>query len=824
MTAPFSAEIPRLLQVHLEHLTSSAISIDVIQERGYSSVLGKTALRDAGFSKSQQRAPGILIPLHGVDGSVIGHQYRPDKPREDTKRGRLIKYENPTGSSVRLDIPPRCRGELGNPAGPVWFTEGVKKVDSLASAGACAVGLTGVWGFKGRNPLGGTTILADFDYIALKDRDVYLVFDSDSSSNAQVRMALSRLRDHLARKGARVHLVQLQPGASDEKTGADDYLARGHTLEDLVKLEVQEPPSSRPTLRQHTNDIYCIEGGRICWIKQSQDGEVTVPLCNFTARITEVVTRDNGVDLTKSLTVIGVEGSGEPLPIVEVPTTGFESMGWVTAEWDTRAIISASQTAKARLREAMLLQSQDATRRDIFTHTGWRDIGGTPVYLSAGGAIGIPNIEVEVEEGLKNYCLPPLAEDPAEALRASYEFLSIASPRVTFPLWASMYLAPLSAILEPAFTLFLVGHSGSFKSTLSALALNHYGQRFDEFHLPAAWRDTENKLEKLLFLAKDMPLIIDDWAPGSDSAKARELEVKAEHVIRAQGNRQGRGRLRSDTSSRKTYIPRGLLITSGEQLPSGHSHTARIFAIELDGGDIDRDRLTAAQQQKHLYSLAMSHYIAWLQKQWDILRKDLPKQFLAWRDQVRSSSHHPRLPGVVANLYAGLSCALDFMAEQGVVTEDEAKKKAEEGLGIFIGISSEQAGRVEEERPAKRFIEALRTLVSQGKAVLWSKDDEAPRKLAPGETMVGWTDTDGHVMLNPGAAYAAVRQYSQYADAPFTYKQNAVWKDLRQLNYIEYLNGRNTVNARIYNRVEKVIKLRKWALQGNNSEQQNMEF
>ena len=127
---PFSTDVPELLQKHLEYLQTSAISIDVIRGRGYKSVLGKTPLKEAGFGKVQQRVPGILIPLHGVDGTVIGFQYRPDKPRLNA-RGKPIKYENPTGSSVRLDVPPRCREQLGDPSVPICFTEGAKKADSL---------------------------------------------------------------------------------------------------------------------------------------------------------------------------------------------------------------------------------------------------------------------------------------------------------------------------------------------------------------------------------------------------------------------------------------------------------------------------------------------------------------------------------------------------------------------------------------------------------------------------------------------------------------------------------------------------------------------
>ena len=102
---PSSSEVPQLLPTHLDHIRASAISLEVIQDRGYRSVLGKKHLADLGFSRVQQRTPGILIPLHGTEGSLAGYQYRPDSPRLNRK-GKPTKYENPQGSSVRLDVPP----------------------------------------------------------------------------------------------------------------------------------------------------------------------------------------------------------------------------------------------------------------------------------------------------------------------------------------------------------------------------------------------------------------------------------------------------------------------------------------------------------------------------------------------------------------------------------------------------------------------------------------------------------------------------------------------------------------------------------------------
>ncbi len=294
-TDPYSKEVRQLLTTHLEHLTKSAISIEVIKERGYISVMGKTPLKDVGFSKTQSRTPGILMPLHGVDGTIVGHQYRPDTPRTNSK-WRPIKYENPLKSSVRIDMPPRCLAMIGDPHASIFITEGIKKVDALASAGACAIGLTGVWGFKGKNDLGGTAVLADFHYITWKDRLVYLVFDSDSSTNPQVGLALKILSEILSRKGAKVRILQLPAGPDGEKVGADDYLAQGHTLQDLIGLELIDEQTVKQTLKERSAEQYLIEDGRICWNKQTPKGRVVTPRGKSTAHNTSEILREDGED------------------------------------------------------------------------------------------------------------------------------------------------------------------------------------------------------------------------------------------------------------------------------------------------------------------------------------------------------------------------------------------------------------------------------------------------------------------------------------------------------------------------------------------------
>jgi len=233
---------------HLKMLREgSGISEDAIASRGYRTVTDARELEHYGFSRDQRRVPGLLMPVHCTDGTNSLHSYRPDNPREirsgkgkDYKH-KILKYELPQGQGVRLDCPPACLSQLGNPQIPLWITEGQKKADALASRNQCVIALLDLWNFNGKNSFGGTTFLADWGYIALKDRDVRIVFDSDVMTKTQVRQALDRLKEHLERKGAHVGVVYL-PKRKDGKNGVDDYLASGHSMDDLgALLEAPRP-------------------------------------------------------------------------------------------------------------------------------------------------------------------------------------------------------------------------------------------------------------------------------------------------------------------------------------------------------------------------------------------------------------------------------------------------------------------------------------------------------------------------------------------------------------------------------------------------------
>jgi putative DNA primase/helicase len=242
---------------HAALIAQSGISRDVAEARGYRTVTKKGELRDLGFSQSQARVPALLVPVHAVVGGVALYQIRPDAPR--MKKGKTLKYETPLGARMALDVPPSARGQIGNPNIPLFITEGVRKADSAVSKGMCCVALLGVWNWRGANEDGGKVALADWEFVALNDRQVFVVFDSDVMLKPEVHGALSRLKAFLESRKARVAVIYLPPGGGGVKVGLDDYLAARHGVDDLLCLasstvrpspEEEAGPEKEPTQGQ----------------------------------------------------------------------------------------------------------------------------------------------------------------------------------------------------------------------------------------------------------------------------------------------------------------------------------------------------------------------------------------------------------------------------------------------------------------------------------------------------------------------------------------------------------------------------------------------
>jgi predicted P-loop ATPase len=161
------------------------------------------------------------------------------------------KYLMAYGTRPRLYLPPCDPALLADTALPVIFTEGEKKTLALwrmALETANATGKPaflpmsspGAWSWRGVIGTCATAngervaekgVIPDLDRIEWLGRKVWILFDSNTSTNSSVAAARRYLALELKRRGADVYLADLPGGVG--VNGCDDYLA----LHGPVKLQ-----------------------------------------------------------------------------------------------------------------------------------------------------------------------------------------------------------------------------------------------------------------------------------------------------------------------------------------------------------------------------------------------------------------------------------------------------------------------------------------------------------------------------------------------------------------------------------------------------------
>lgn len=233
----------RLLTIHRKELEASCISEGVIEDRGYQSVAWnadslvtvRKKLRERGISSQAlyaEEGSGLLMPMYDALGENGSYQFKPRIPAFDDVKKRKIRYFSASGDRYRgFDIHPWNTEAMRSDV-DLWITEGIKKGDSLTSLGLCALSLSGVdaWLKEGMSSI-------EWREIALRDRIVWLCFDSDWKENPNVLRALSEAGKWLTNRGARVRYVTPQRGK-----GVDDHFAAGGTIDELkASAELKAP-------------------------------------------------------------------------------------------------------------------------------------------------------------------------------------------------------------------------------------------------------------------------------------------------------------------------------------------------------------------------------------------------------------------------------------------------------------------------------------------------------------------------------------------------------------------------------------------------------
>jgi hypothetical protein len=633
--------------------------------------------------------------------------------------------------------------------------------------------------------------------------------------------ACADLMDAAGRRGAARDLCRSLGGDPEELA----RLLEQKWAEALTAAEQApaEPDSTPPGPRYHDTEGY------LALVRPTRDGDVTIPLANWMARIREQTLIDDGAERRITLAIEGQLADGSPLPRADVAARDFPWMRWPVEVWGTRAVVHAGAAVADHARAAIQLLSGDVPTRTVYAHTGWREVDGQWVYLNGAGGIGpagiVPGIEVQLPDALAGYVLPAPPQGPAlvEAVRASLGILDLGPDRITVPLLGSVY----RAVLGPAdYTLHLSGPTGCYKTEAAALPQQHFGAGLDARHLPGSWASTGNSLEVLAHAAADALLAVDDFAPNGSTADVQRMHREADRLLRAQGNRAGRGRLRPDGTLRPVRPPRCTILSTGEDVPRGQSLRARMLVLEIAPGDLGppppapNTALTACQRDAAAgqYAMALAGFLRWLAPQYPAVRDGLRAETAALRERFQAEGQHARTPAVLADLAAGWRWLLDYAQAVGAIDQAERERLDARVWSALLAVGAEQAEQVQAAEPAQHYLRLLAAALASGRAHVAGPDGGAPSGPAawgwrevefptreglssrwdPLGRRVGWLD-GGNLYLEPEAAYAEVQELARHQAESLSISARTLRKRLSQQKLLASTGtagGRKTLTIR----------------------------
>ncbi len=386
------------------------------------------------------------------------------------------------------------------------------------------------------------------------------------------------------------------------------------------------------------------------------------------------------------------------------------------------------------------------------------------MYVHADGVIGGTNdgtIKPIFDSGMMRFALPGEVDGgQQEHVKSVLSLTKLGPPEVMYPLVAGAFRAVLG---KPNHGMWLVGQTGIYKSEVASLIQRFFGAGMDASNLPGSWSSTDNALEQQAYRLKDSLFVVDDWKVSPQTREA--MERKADRLFRGLGNNQGRGRLRADLTSRPTWYPRSLVLSTGEQAPEGASLLARLFVISLKAGDIASGDLTECQKAASggEYAAVMRDFIEWLAPGYEEVQEHLAEAEA--HADAKVEGLHARTPRMAASLIFAYDQFLVYAQGIRAISEQERADEFEAARKAIRAAALQQASYVVDTDPVKRYLDVIRSLLSSGKAHVTWKGDTKPDDISawgwrkdnydswkPQGAQIGWV-SDGDLFLDPHATY-----------------------------------------------------------------------
>ena len=767
--------------------------------------------REVVGQKGNRDCAGILIPYYWPgEPRPFNYRLRRDHPDwKQNKDGKVKpdrKYLGPPNGSNRLYIPPGVTpAQLADINIPIIIVEGEKKALALWKLARLEadtprfipIAIAGVWNWRGNvgkanGPRGDRVDvmgpIPDLARLRWDKRKTLILYDVNVHTNDNVKLARKGIARELATRGGEVEFINLPEDCG--VNGVDDLLADWGPQK---VLELFEKPVDGLRREVVLPPQFQVKPEGMFRTVQKGEQLSETQLTNFRASVKTSIILDDGVE-TKREFEIEAELVGRRFQFT-IPASEFAGMEWTIQHMGPTAITYPNQRDYART--AIQSFSLMAEERHTYTHTGWRKVGGHWLYLHGAGAIGaagaVAGMDIRLCGALSRFELRPPQEAAqlARAVRSSLLLADLGPPSVSLPLRSLTCRAIFGAC---DFSGHLAGETGAFKSELAALEQQHFGAGMNRLNLPGTWCSTGNALEILTFHAKDSLVVIDDFAPQGSVADVGRYHAAADRVFRAVGNHSGRGRLDSTAKLREAKPPRALVLSTGEDIPRGHSIRARLLILEIAKGAINSGKLTECQKhaESGLYAEATAGFVQWIAERYEEIQAYLKRRTAELRSNPLGVATHARTPEIIANLQAAFELYIEFAEKCGAISHTQAEVLIDRCWKALIEAAAAQEKHQAATEPTGRFLSLLRGCLSSGRAHIATRTGTKPDGMAescgwrhyggnwePLGDCIGWLDHDD-LYLEPSTAFRVVQNAGRDNGETLAISEQTLKKRLRE--------------------------------------------
>ena len=515
-----------------------------------------------------------------------------------------------------------------------------------------------------------------------------------------------------------------------------------------------------------------------------------IPFMNFWPELRELRRLDDGFTVSDKI-VFSAFRNGAYEPSVELEKRDMVG-NQPQAKFSAGCRVFRGSGNIARCGELLEMQCEDAETHTCYSHTGWKIINGEQVFLNGENSVTANGLTdrytVELDSDLKRcYRFTAGDIDETEAFDTLLNRMPKAAPDwLLVPSLAYVFLSPLNAMLrekgaEPSFSFYLIGKTGSYKSSWAKVLLSFFGRLGYAETAPITFLDTQNAIGRKLALGADIPLLLDDRRPTNNATDKMRYEGIEKYVSSAIGDRAARGRLNADATAKTSYIARcNLIVTAEEAFQNiGSSSIARSVSVELKPDSVRFEELCKLQERQELLNRVMALFLQWLNGNYEAIKDGANSRLSQYREFFTGAGH-PRLATAFSQLMFGYSVLLAFLQDKEQLDQSSAAKMRDRAKEIFLSMCEQQSEKVDGERPTKLFVDLLAEMLDTRQVCLRNLNalENPAGTLFISDKTVGFRDRD-YLYLIPKAVYAAVLQYYSRSGYTFPASPAALWKQFK---------------------------------------------